>query len=181
MYKEKIVALMMLALIGSTSIAYAENNSKPATSQYIDDAATTAKVKSVIFNDSELKGLDINIETYKGTVLLSGFVDNQAAVDQAEKDASKVPDVQKVNNALLVKDLADTQGKYLDDTLITTKVKKELINNPDLSGLDIHVKTHHGVVQLSGFVESAEKSNLAVEDARAIEGVKKVVNSLVIK
>ncbi len=69
-------------------------------------------------------------------------------------------------------------GEYVDDSVITTKVKAELLNEPNLSSGQINVETFKGVVQLSGFVSSQADINRAVEIARGVGGVKSVKNAM---
>jgi len=76
---------------------------------------------------------------------------------------------------------SESSGQYVDDSVITTKVKTALLVDPDVKSLDIGVETFKGVVQLSGFVNSAEQARKAVEIARSVQGVKSVKNSLVVK
>ena len=70
-------------------------------------------------------------------------------------------------------------GEYLDDSSITTKVKSSILATAKLETLDITVDTFKGVVQLSGFVDSEQDSNLAAEVARKVPGVKTVHNNLI--
>jgi osmotically-inducible protein OsmY len=72
-------------------------------------------------------------------------------------------------------------GEYVDDTVITTKVKAAVLNEPTLKSAEINVETFKGVVQLSGFVSSQANINKAVEVARAVPGVKSVKNDMRIK
>lgn len=72
-------------------------------------------------------------------------------------------------------------GEYLDDTVITTKVKAAVLNEPSLKSSEINVETFKGVVQLSGFVSSREDINKAVEVARRVGGVKSVKNDMRVK
>lgn len=71
--------------------------------QYVDDSAITAKVKAALLKDSKLKSLAVSVETSKGTVLLSGFVDNAEQQRRAAEVASGVTGVVTVKNALVVK------------------------------------------------------------------------------
>lgn len=75
----------------------------------------------------------------------------------------------------------ESTGEYLDDSAITTKVKAEIFNDPMLKVLQINVESYKGVVQLSGFVDSSQASNRAVQVTGAVKGVKSVKNSLVVK
>jgi len=72
-------------------------------------------------------------------------------------------------------------GEYFDDTVITTKIKAAILNEPTLSSAEINVETFKGVVQLSGFVRSTANINKAIEVARSVGGVKSVKNSLQLK
>lgn len=72
-------------------------------------------------------------------------------------------------------------GEYLDDSVITTKVKAAIFNEPSLKSAEINVETFKGVVQLSGFVSSRADINKAVEIARGIKGVTSVKNDMRLK
>ena len=69
-------------------------------------------------------------------------------------------------------------GAYMDDSWITTKVKTAILNEPSLKVMQINVETYKGVVQLSGFVDSAASQAKAVEIARSVKGVTSVKNDL---
>ncbi len=72
-------------------------------------------------------------------------------------------------------------GEYIDDAVITTKVKAEILNEPSLKSAEINVETFKGVVQMSGFVSSAAKIDKAVDIARRVEGVRSVKNDMRLK
>lgn len=72
-------------------------------------------------------------------------------------------------------------GEYLDDTVITTKVKAAILNEPTLKSAEINVETFKGVVQLSGFVSSSASISKAIEVAKGVAGVKSVRNSMHLK
>ena len=72
-------------------------------------------------------------------------------------------------------------GEYFDDTVLTSKVKAAVLNEPSLSSAEINVETFKGVVQLSGFVNSQADINTAAQVARRVDGVKSVKNSMVLK
>lgn len=78
-------------------------------------------------------------------------------------------------------EVSQTPGAYMDDSLITTKVKTAIFNEPGLDSAEIGVETYQGVVQLSGFVESRSDISRAVEVARRVEGVKSVKNDMRLK
>lgn len=72
-------------------------------------------------------------------------------------------------------------GEYIDDSVITSKVKAAILEDPMTKVLEIKVTTFKGEVQLSGFVSSQAEANRAVELARGVEGVKSVQNNMQIK
>jgi len=72
-------------------------------------------------------------------------------------------------------------GEYIDDTILTTRVKTALLEDPDVSGLSVKVESFRGVVQLSGFVKSASERNRAVQLAREIQGVRQVRNDILLR
>ncbi len=72
-------------------------------------------------------------------------------------------------------------GEYIDDAVITTKVKAAIFNEPTLKATEINVETFKGVVQLSGFVSSAQSMEKAIEVARKVKGVKSVKNDMRLK
>lgn len=75
----------------------------------------------------------------------------------------------------------ESAGEYVDDTVITTKVKAAILDEPTLKVFEINVETFKGVVQLSGFVGSPAAVNKASEVARHVRGVKSVKNDIRLK
>ncbi len=75
----------------------------------------------------------------------------------------------------------ESTGEYIDDSVLTTKVKAAILNDATLKVAEINVETFKGVVQLSGFVMSQSAANRAVEVARGVAGVKSVKNDMRIK
>lgn len=75
----------------------------------------------------------------------------------------------------------ESTGQYIDDSVITTKVKTAIFNEETLKTMQINVKTYKGVVQLSGFVNSAQSVKTAGDVARSVENVVSVENDLLVK
>lgn len=100
MSKLKLIIGFLLAI---TIAGCAGGATHESTGEYLDDSILTTKVKTSILGDSRLKLLQINVETYKGVVQLSGFVDSAGAVTRAVQLASTVKGVKSVNNSLIVK------------------------------------------------------------------------------
>jgi osmotically-inducible protein OsmY len=86
-----------------TFAACASTSKHESTGEYIDDSVITTKVKSLLAGDDFLKSFQISVETYKGAVQLSGFVNSQQAVDKAGEIARSVKGVKSLKNDLIVK------------------------------------------------------------------------------
>lgn len=72
-------------------------------------------------------------------------------------------------------------GEYIDDSVVTTKVKAAVFDDPSLTSSEINVETFKGAVQLSGFVGSYAEINRAVFLARGVKGVTQVTNDMKLK
>jgi osmotically-inducible protein OsmY len=87
----------------SVLIGCAATRTSESTGQYVDDSVITTQVKASLANDGFLKSFQISVETYKGTVQLSGFVNSEQAIDKAGEIARSVKGVISVKNNLIVK------------------------------------------------------------------------------
>jgi hyperosmotically inducible protein len=147
----------------------------------IDDTVVTTKVKSALLADADIKSFDLKVETRKGVVQLSGFVDNQAQVERAIAATRGVEGVNSVENNISLKSGNATIGNSVDDGIITAKVKSSLLEDPNVKSFDIAVATRKGEVQLSGFVDSQAQIDQAIAIARNVPGVTGVGNEMSIK
>ena len=173
-------ALAGLALAGCNKPSTPDAKQVSAGTQ-LDDSVITTKVKTALLTQDGGKGVDTSVETRKGEVLLSGFVDNQSQADKEVQLAKGVEGVQAVQNKLMVKEGSSTAGNKLDDSVITVKVKTALMTDDQTKANQIAVTTNKGIVQLSGFVDSADEQARAATVARNVEGVQNVVNDTSIK
>ena len=101
-----LVLLMLLATVAvysSVFVSCASTRTQESTGGYVDDSVITTKVKGLLAQDDFLKSFQISVETFKGTVQLSGFVNSQKAVDKAGEIARSVKGVESVKNNLIVK------------------------------------------------------------------------------
>lgn len=92
------LSVLLLSFLGCASTSKQEG-----TGEYVDDAVITTKVKAAIFNEPTLKSSEINVETFKGVVQLSGFVSSQADIDKAASLARGVKGVVSVKNNMRLK------------------------------------------------------------------------------
>jgi osmotically-inducible protein OsmY len=101
--RNRFVGYFVLLMLIATFAACASTSKQESTGEYIDDSVITTKVKSLLAADDFLKSFQISVETYKGTVQLSGFVGSEKAVDKAGQIARGVKGVTSVKNDLIVK------------------------------------------------------------------------------
>lgn len=99
-----LAALPFGAIAAGTEQPVADNSTtKKSAGEYIDDAAITAKVKAAFVEDSTVKATAVKVETFKGTVQLSGFAESKSEMERAEYLASNVPGVKTVKNDIRLK------------------------------------------------------------------------------
>jgi osmotically-inducible protein OsmY len=93
----------VFALLLATLFGCAGTSTKEGTGEYVDDTVITTKVKTAIFNEPSLKSAEINVETFKGTVQLTGFVSSRADINKAVEVARGVAGVTSVRNDMRLK------------------------------------------------------------------------------
>ena len=103
MKKFNPITLVLAAFLTVGLAACTTNPRSETPGQYVDDAAITTKVKAAIFNEPTLKSAEINVETFKQVVQLSGFVTSQANIDRATTLARGVNGVVSVKNDMRLK------------------------------------------------------------------------------
>ena len=101
--RRRIVGYWVLIMFVAALVACASTSKQSSTGEYVDDSVITTKVKSLLAEDDFLKSFRISVETYKGVVQLSGFVNSRQAVDKASQIAYSVKGVKSVKNDLIVK------------------------------------------------------------------------------
>ena len=99
----KLLSAVFLAVTLVSFMGCASTSKQESTGQYMDDSVITTKVKAAIFNEPDLKSAEINDETFKGVVQLSGFVSSQAAINKAVQVTRAVGGVSSVKNDMRVK------------------------------------------------------------------------------
>ena len=98
-----VIHCLVLIMLIATFTACASTLTHESAGEYVDDSVITTKVKSLLAKDDFLRSFQIGVETYQGTVQLSGFVNSQQAVDKAGKITRSVKGVTSVKNNLIVK------------------------------------------------------------------------------
>jgi len=178
-----LIGLMTLFVAGCNKPSEVTGTPAPATTvgTILDDSVVTANVKAALLADAEIKSFDFKVETRKGDVQLSGFVDNQAQLDRAIAITYAVAGVKSLQNNVSLKGAPATVGNKVDDSIVTTKVKAALLSEASIKSLDIAVVTRKGEVQLSGFVDNQGQMDRAIAIAGGIKGVSRVANEMSLK
>ncbi|MFA5243286.1 MAG: BON domain-containing protein [Sulfuricella sp.] len=99
----KIISTLILAVMFATLLGCASTSKQESTGEYIDDSVITTRVKAAVFQESTLKSAEINVETYKGVVQLSGFVNSAADINKAVEITRSIKGVTSVKNDMRVK------------------------------------------------------------------------------
>jgi hyperosmotically inducible protein len=193
-FRKTLIAAGICACLGTAGglslAAYADDPQAHSDSvgAAITDTAITAKVKAKLMDDGRLGKSDVSVTTTNGVVTLTGSAPSSDAASAAKEVASTVDGVKSVDNEIKTPSVADTVAtktdraakktkKFASDSWITTKVKSKLLADSLTKGLDISVKTKHGVVELSGTVASNDVVDHVDALAKNVKGVKSVDTS----
>lgn len=104
MFKFRQIVKGLILMVALTAfLGCASTQKQSSAGEYVDDTVITTKVKAAIFDEPTLKTLQINVETFKGEVQLSGFVDSANSVSKAGAVAGKVKGVTRVKNDLIIR------------------------------------------------------------------------------
>jgi len=172
----KILAPLAALLIAITMPALASKT----TGDMVDDGTIATSVKAGLLGEKGVPSNDVNVEVYKGVVLLSGFVTEQSQKDASEKVAKGVKGVKSVRNMIAVH-AKTSMGTKLDDTTLVAKVKSALIDAKKVDAGQINVEARGGIVQLGGFVSSEGMRDRAIAVAKGVSGVTRVDDALFVK
>jgi len=171
----------LFAAVTAIAVAFSiPVHAEKSVGNVMDDSTISATIKASLLDNKNTHATQINIDTYKGVVQLSGFVRTEAEKDAAGKIAKDTSGVKDVHNSLGVHD-ATSVGTKLDDTILTAEVKAALLDADKVKSGPINVVSEGGIVQLAGFVTSAGMVERAGKIAAGVSGVKSVDNQLLVK
>ena len=169
-------ALLACCLIALVAPLHAQKTA----GNVVDDSTVNASVKAALFDHKDTPSGQINVETYRGVVLLSGFVATEAQKIAAGQVAAGVSGVKDVHNAIALQPNTSF-GTKLEDAGTTSRVKAALMDDKDVKSGQINVETKSGVVQLGGFVASELIRRRALEVAAGVSGVKRVEDAMYVR
>jgi hyperosmotically inducible protein len=142
------------------------------------DSGITSVVEASLEANETVKARQVEVQTREGVVYLTGAVETVEARREAARVAWRTEGVRGVNNDLTVGET--TVGEWMDDVMISSKVKSQLIANTLIRARDIDVSSSQGVVTLIGRVSSQAVKTDAERIARATKGVTDVNNELLV-
>lgn len=154
----------------------------------VSDAALTAEIKTRLMADDMTRGININVDSDDGTVVLRGTVPTAAARDRASEIAQSVAGDRAVSNTLMVgdssvnpqtlsaktKQAGERSDDVMSDSWITAQVKTKLLADDDIKGLNVNVTTKNGEVVLAGLMPDEATRDKAVMLASEVDGVTNV-------
>lgn len=161
---------------GGAAGGYAVGSDERSAATMLDDAAITAKVKTELIGEKNVKARNIDVDTVAGVVVLSGYVDSQQEANRAGLVAKSVSGVVRVKNELRVGSRSVGQG--IDDKVLGAKIKTRLMEEPGVRSLNIDVDVYSGTATVTGTVASQEQKKHVLNLIRSIEGVRGVVDNL---
>jgi hyperosmotically inducible protein len=101
--KKNILVAVVIVMIAAFGLAACETPAGRSAGEVVDDGTITTKVKAKLFDDDQLSGFAISVETFEGGVTLTGAVDSAAEKQRATNIARSVKGVKSVNNLLKIK------------------------------------------------------------------------------
>lgn len=163
-------------------LATALSSSLPAfADERPQDATLTHSVEDALAAYPVAGSHEITVDAYDGIVQLSGFVASENVRESAVKAAKGVDGVAQVRDNLKIRPDNVSAEQTQRDADITKEVRNALVTNPATKSHEINVATADSVVQLSGFVDSADIRTAAAQVAGAVHGVRRVQNELEMK
>jgi hyperosmotically inducible protein len=166
-----LVGIALLGLLGCASSMVSEGRRN-------SDSGITSVIEASLQSNDKVKARQVEVQTREGVVYLTGVVDTEEARREAGRVAWRTEGVDGVVNELTVGER--TLGSWVDDVMISSKVKSKLIANSEIKAGDIDVSSSQGVVTLIGRVSSDTIKSTAERTARGTKGVKDVNNELVV-
>jgi hyperosmotically inducible protein len=103
MKKTSYLSAILIAVICTLTLGCASTRTQESSGEYLSDTWITTKIKTSLAKDSVVKATEVNVETFKGAVQLTGFVTSKAAMDQAVVIAKNVDGVTSVKNGMQIK------------------------------------------------------------------------------
>ena len=142
----------------------------------MDDSILSTKIKTKMIGDEFVKARNIDVDVLNGVVYLIGVVESSSQKRMAEGIARGVEGVRHVENQLLVG--KTTIGQAFEDTMLTSKIRAKLLQDPDIRSTNIDVDTNNNVITLTGIVKTDKERNRVLYVVQKVAGNRQIVNNL---
>ena len=178
------VLIMCLIFIGCGAAVVggaAYGGYKGATDQrsigsMMDDSILSSKVKTKMIADEFVKARHIDVDVLNGVVYLIGVVKSASQKRMAADLARSVEGVRHVENQLLVG--KTSIGQSFNDTMLTSKIRAKLLQDPDIRSTNIDVDTNNNIITLTGIVSAHEEKNRVLYVVQKVTGNRQIIDNL---
>ncbi|CCK80277.1 BON domain-containing protein [Desulfobacula toluolica] len=165
------------AVVGGAAYGgYKGVTDKRSIGTMVDDSVICTTVKSKMIADEFVKARHIDVDVLKGVVYLIGVVESSSQKRMAADIARGVEGVQRVENQLIIG--RTSAGQAFDDTVLTSKIKTELLKTPEIRSTNIDVDTNNNVVTLTGIVKTQREKDKVLYIVYKIAGNRQIVDNL---
>ena len=168
------------ALVGTAGVgAYKGAPDERTVGTMIDDSVTATRVKTKLASDDLVKARHIDVDCVNTVVYLSGVVRTDSQRRMAGDIARSVPHVSRVENQLVIGD--KTMGDSVDDLILLSRIKTNLIKEPGVRSLNVDIDVHNGTVTLNGMTGSPTEKQKVLSVVRSTSPDSAIVDNLQVK
>jgi hyperosmotically inducible protein len=165
------------AIVGGAAYGgYKGATDKRSVGTMVDDSIISSTIKTKMITDEFVKARNIDVDVLNGIVYLLGVVESASQKRMAADVARGVEGVRGIENQLVVG--KTTVGQVLNDTVLTSKIKTELLKDPDITSTNVDVDTYNNVVSLTGIIKSSKEKNKILNIVRQVAGNRQIVDNL---
>ncbi len=161
---------------GAAYTGYKGANDQRTVGTMVDDSVISTTVKSKMIGDAFVKARHIDVDVLNGVVFLIGVVESDSQKRMAGDIARGVDGVRRVENQLSIG--KTTVGQVANDAILSSKIKTELVKDPDIASTNIDVDTNNNVITLTGIVRSQSEKNKVFQIVRIVAGNRQVIDNL---
>ncbi len=166
--------------LGGAAVGGAAVAEERSVGTVVDDAGIKVRVMNAIFQDNEALFTNTSTTVIEGVVLVTGQVPTPEDRVTLSRLIWGVSGVKEVHNEVTVAD-SETIGSFADDSLITTKLKLQLLRDAKIYNINYSVETVNGVVYLMGIAQDQAELDRVENHAKEISGVRRIVSYVRLK
>lgn len=165
------------AVVGGAAYSgYKAASDERSIGTMVDDSVILTSVKAKMIADEFVKARYIDVDVLNGVVYLIGVVGSSSQKRMAADIARSVEGVRRIENQLVIGEI--TPGQVLDDTLLTSRIRAELLKTPDIRSANIDVDTHNNIVTLTGIVRSQNEKMKIHQVVQDVAVGSKIINNI---